>query len=158
MITSAISERRVVGGAAYTRVTTDREPSRRELIKPAEFIGDVVNQTAPEQRLAAAVLGQTTVGLRRFRESKEAPGREMYSDARRWFISNDAEWPYSFMNVCRSLGLSPEGVRDELFADGNFGWVPHSERVAFAAVTQLVGSLLRLFLSRRSGALALPQL
>jgi hypothetical protein len=87
MITSAISERRVVGGASYMRVTTDREPSRRELIKPAECIGDVVNQIAPEQRLAAAVLGQITVGLRRFRESKEAAGREMYWDARRWFIS-----------------------------------------------------------------------
>lgn len=62
------------------------------------------------------------------------------------------------MNVCRSLGLLPEGVRDDLFADGNFGWVAHSEGVAFAAVTQLVGSLLRLFLSRRDGALALPQL
>jgi hypothetical protein len=68
------------------RVTTDREPSRRELVKPAECIGDVVNQIAPEQRLAAAVLGQITVGLRRFRESKEAAGREMYWDARRWFI------------------------------------------------------------------------
>jgi len=63
-----------------------------------------------------------------------------------------------FMKVCRSLGLSPEGVRDELLADGNFGWVAHSERVAFAAVTQQVGSLLRLFLSRRSGALELPRL
>src|SRR5215472_15501827 len=121
-------------------------------------MGAVVNQTAPEQRLAAAVLGQTTVGLRRLRDSKEAAGGEMYWDARRWFTVNDAEWPYSFMNVCRSLGLSPEGVRDELFADGNFGWVAHSERVAFAAVTQLVGSLLRLFLSRRSVALELPRL
>jgi len=158
MVTSAISERRVVGGAPYMRVTTDREPLRRELIKPAGFISDVVNQIAPEQRLVAAVLGQTTVGLRGFRESKEADGREMYWDARRWFISNDAERPYSFMKVCRSLGLSPEGVRDELFADGNFGWVAHSKRVSFAAVTQLVGSLLRLFLSRRSGALELPRL
>jgi len=140
------------------RITTDRQPSRRELIRPAEFIGGVLNRIAPERRLAAAVLRRATVGLRRFQESKEAAGREMYWEARRWFISNDAEWPYSFMNVCRSLGLSPEGVRDELFADGNFGWVAHSERVAFAAVTQLVGSLLRLFLSRRSGALELPRL
>ena len=68
------------------RVTTDREPSRRELIKPAEFIGHVVNQIAPEQRLAAAALGQITVGLRRFRESKEAAGREMYWDGRGWCI------------------------------------------------------------------------
>jgi hypothetical protein len=158
MITSAISERREVGGAPYMRITTDRQPSRRELIRPAEFIGDVVNQIAPERRLAAAVLRQATVGLRRFQESKEAAGRNMYWDARRWFISNDAEWPYSFMNVCRSLGLSSEGVRAEVFAAGHFAWVAYSGRVVFATVTQLVGSLSRLFLFRRSGALVLPQL
>lgn len=105
-------------------ITTDRQPSRRELIRPAEFIGDVVNQIAPERRLAAAVLRQATVGLRRFQESKEVAGRKMYWDARRWFISNDAEWPYSFMNVFCWLGLSPEGVRAEVFAAEHFAGLP----------------------------------
>jgi hypothetical protein len=157
MITSAISERREVDGGSYARVETNREPSRCELSSPAEFVGDVVNQIAPERGLAAAVLRQVTVGLRRFRQSKEADRREMYWDARRWFISSDAEWLYSFMNAC-SLGRSPEGRRDEVFADARFGWVAHSEPVAFATVTHLGGSLSHRFLSRRSGARALPEL
>lgn len=126
MSTFAVSEQRQVDGTPYVRVARDGEPSRRELSSPAEFIGDVVNEIAPESRLAAAVLRQATVDLRRFRDSKEAAGCEMYWDARRWFISNDTKWPYSFTNVCCSLGLSPEGVRDEVFADTRFGWVAHS--------------------------------
>jgi hypothetical protein len=121
MITFAISEQREVDGTPYVRVARDREQSRRELSSPAEFIGDVVNQIAPERGLAAAVLRQATVDLQRFRESKKAAGREMYSDARSWFISNDTEWPCSFTNVCRSLGLSPEEVRYEVFADARSG-------------------------------------
>lgn len=132
MFTFTVSEQREVDGTPYARVARDREPSRRELSSPAEFIGDVVNEIAPERGLAAAVLRQATVDLRRFRESKEAAGREMYWDAHSWFISNDTKWPYSFTNVCCSLGLSPEEVRDEVFADASFGWVAHSGRVAFA--------------------------
>jgi hypothetical protein len=109
MITSAISERRKVDGGSYARVGTNRKQSRCELSSPAEFIGDVVNQIAPERGLPAAVLRQATLGLQRFRQSKEADRREMYWDARRWFISSDAEWPYSFMKACCSLGRSPEG-------------------------------------------------
>jgi hypothetical protein len=145
MSTFAVSEQREVDGTSYVRVARDREPSRRELSSAAEFIGDVVNQIAPERMLAAAVLRQATVDLRRFRDSKEAAGCEIYWDARSWFISNDTEWPYSFTNVCRSLGLSLEGVRDEVFADARFGLGGYSGRVAFATVTQLVGSLSRLF-------------
>ena len=126
MSTFAVSEQRQVDGTSYVRVARDREPSRRALSSAAEFIGDVVNQIAPERRLAAPVLRQATVDLRRFRDSKEAAGCEMYWEARRWFISNDTKWPYSFTNVCRSLGLSPEGVRNEVFADARFVWVAHS--------------------------------
>ena len=126
MSTFAVSEQRQVDGTSYVRVARDREPSRRALSSAAEFIGDVVNQIAPEMRLAAAVLRQATVDLRRFRDSKEAARCEMYWDASRWFILNDTKWPYSFTNVCCSLGLSPEGVRNEVFADARFVWVAHS--------------------------------
>ena len=122
-----------------------------------EFAGapDKANPIEPERALAAGVLRQAANDLRRFRESEDAVGREMYWDARSWFVSNDTEWPYSFLNVCYSLGIAPENIRDEVFADARSGWLSHSRRVALATATQFVGSLSTLFFStRRTSSLA----
>jgi len=34
--------------------------------------------------------------------------------ARRWVMTMDASWPYSFENVCFALNLDPSGVRTRL--------------------------------------------
>jgi hypothetical protein len=73
----------------------------------------------------------------------------MYSDARTWFDSNDTEWPYSFLNVCRALGLVPDNIREEVFADARSGWLSHSRRVALATAAKFSGSLSTLFLASR---------
>ena len=122
-----------------------------------EFAGalDKANPIEPERALAAGVIRQAANDLRRFHESEDAVGREMYWDARSWFLSNDTEWPYSFLNVCHSLGIAPENIRDEVFADARSGWLSHSRRVALATATQFVGSLSTLFFStRRTSSLA----
>lgn len=124
------------------------------LASPKQITNELATGLEPERALAAGVLRQATADLRRFRESKDAIGREMYLDARTWFDSNDSEWPYSFLNVCEALRLSPDEVREEVFADARSGWISHSRRVALATATQLVGSLSTLFLPRRDGALA----
>ena len=122
-----------------------------------EFAGalDKANPIEPERALAAGVLRQAANDLRRFHESEDAVGREMYWDARSWFLSNDTEWPYSFLNVCHSLGIAPENIRDEVLADARSRWLSHSRRVALATATQFVGSLSTLFFStRRTSSLA----
>ena len=122
-----------------------------------EFAGalDKANPIEPERALAAGVLRQAANDLRRFHESEDAVGREMHWDARSWFLSNDTEWPYSFLNVCHSLGIAPENIRDEVFADARSGWLSHSRRVALATATQFVGWLSTLFFStRRTSSLA----
>ena len=122
-----------------------------------EFAGalDKANPIEPERALAAGVLRQAANDLRRFHESEDAVGREMYWDPRSWFLSNDTEWPYSFLNVCHSLGIAPENIRDEVFADARSGWLSHSRRVALATATQFVGWLSTLFFStRRTSSLA----
>ena len=130
-------------------------PALRTLASPDEAGAlDKVNPTEPQRALAAGVLRQAANDLRRFRESEDAVGREMYSDARSWFHSSDTAWPYSFLNVCQSLGISPEDIRDEVFADARTGWLSHSRRVAIATATQFVGSLSTLFSSRRSRTFA----
>jgi len=131
------------------------------LTSPAqEFAGasDHANLSEPERALAGGVLRQAASDLRRFRESKDAVGREIYRDARSWFNSSDTAWPYSFLNVCQSLGISPEEIRGEVFADARGGWLSHARRVAIATATQSVGSVLVLFSSRRNRTLAVQHL
>jgi hypothetical protein len=74
-----------------------------------------------QRDLAAGVLKQVAQDLRRFHDRTSAVERELYRDAYSWLISNDQEWPFSFLNVCQLLNLVPETVRQELLGDQLLG-------------------------------------
>ena len=84
--------------------------------------------------LAAGILEQATLDLRRFHDGTSAIERELYFDAYRWVISDDCSWPFSFLNVCQVLNLAPETVREEVLGDlslGAFGyWSRRCRRAA----------------------------
>jgi hypothetical protein len=103
--------------------------------------------------LAKGVLAQAKEDLRRFRGAPDRVGREMYRDAFSWVASNDFAWPYSFLNVCEALSLSPEVQRAELLADVPPGWYSRSRRMAQTLSISFRDSLARVF-AARSGALA----
>jgi hypothetical protein len=102
--------------------------------------------------LAKGVLVQAKQDLRKFRGATDRIGREMYRDAYSWIASNDFGWPYSFLNVCEALGLSPEVQRAELLADTPPGWYSRSRRMAQTFSTSLRGSLAKVFAGRRAFA------
>jgi hypothetical protein len=79
-------------------------------------------QSATSQRdLAAGILKQAVQDLRRFHGATTAVERELYLDAYRWLTSDDSSWPFSFLNVCQLLHLSPEAVREEQLGDLSLG-------------------------------------
>ncbi len=84
--------------------------------------------------LAAGILKQAGLDLRRFHGATSAVEREFYLDAYRWVMSDDCSWPFSFLNVCQALNLAPETVREEVLGDlslGAFGyWSRRCGRVA----------------------------
>ena len=84
--------------------------------------------------LAAGILKQAGLDLRRFHDATSAVEREIYLDAYRWVLSDDCSWPFSFLNVCQTLNLAPETVREEVLGDlslGAFGyWTRRCGRVA----------------------------
>ncbi len=84
----------------------------------------------PEVALAKGVLVQAKRDLRRFAAAHHGIGREMYADAYSWVMANDFSWPYSFQNVCKALGLSPESLRAELVSEIQIGWFSRSRRIA----------------------------
>jgi hypothetical protein len=75
--------------------------------------------------LAAGILKQARLDLRRFHNATSEIEREFYLDAYRWVMSDDCSWPFSFLNVCQALNLASETVREEVLGDlslGAFGY------------------------------------
>ncbi len=85
---------------------------------PAQYC-DVWNsaQRRPERELAAAVLQQARADLRKYRYAYTRHDQRMYWQAYEWVDSSDCEWPYSFLNICDALGLSPEAIGTALLDD-----------------------------------------
>jgi hypothetical protein len=109
---------------------------------------DAVANSRTEVALAKGVLVQAKQDLRRFRAVKDRIGREIYADAHSWVAADDWWWPYSFLNVCQVLGLSPEALRAELLSDTQSDWYSHSRRIARRISTSLSGSLANAFGTR----------
>jgi hypothetical protein len=93
---------------------------------------DTNNYERSQRELADGVLKQAAQDLRRFHGAVSAIERELYLDAYRWVMSDDFNRPFSFLNVCELLNLSPENVRQELVSDLSLGafdqWVRRCRR------------------------------
>src|SRR5262245_22752347 len=100
---------------------------------------------APEKDLALGVLKQAAHDLRRFRSAISGPKRDLYLDACDWVTATDFSWPYSFVNVCKLLGVSPEGIRAELFADASLSWFDYWSKRAGQVSQRLHSSFVRIF-------------
>ena len=74
-------------------------------------------QRRPERDLAAAVLRQATEDLRKYRYADTRHDQRMYWQAYEWVAASACEWPYSFLNICDALHLSPEAIRAGLLDD-----------------------------------------
>ena len=104
----------------------------------------------PEKGLAAGVLKQAARDLRRFRTATKGVKRDLYLDAYGWITANDFSWPYSFVNVCKLLEVSPEVVRTEIFADASVGLLDYWTRRAGRLSGKLRSSFVRVFASGRN--------
>jgi hypothetical protein len=100
--------------------------------------------------LAAGILKQAAVDLRRFHGASSAVERELYLDAQRWVTSDDYSWPFSFLNVCQTLNLAPETVREEMLADLSLGAVGYWRRRCGRAVRKFQISLSSIFTNDRT--------
>ena len=68
----------------------------------------------PESVLAAAVLKLAFEDLQKYRGATETRSRRAFREAYLWVASNERQWPFSFLNVCDMLDLSPAALRSKL--------------------------------------------
>jgi len=85
-----------------------------EVILPEQFnTGTTLDASSqPEQRLMLAVLEEAVGTFQKYCLANERSGQRLFVDAEDWFTSDDIEWPYSFVNICHTLDLEVDYVRD----------------------------------------------
>jgi hypothetical protein len=110
---------------------------------------DYTSETG-QKELAAGVLKQAAQDLRRFRNPTCGVERELYFDAYSWLTSNDSSWPFSFLNVCQLLNLTPDIVRQELVADASGGFFTYWTRRSVRAARSFQIFLNRVFTTSRN--------
>jgi hypothetical protein len=120
--------------------TFGRENLGHFFVPPAE-----VPAPTAEKGLAAGVLKQAAHDLRRFRGATKGFRRELYLDAYSWITANDFSWPYSFVNVCKLLDVSPDVVRAEVLADASLGWLDYWTQRAGRVSRKVQASVVRVF-------------
>jgi hypothetical protein len=106
--------------------------------------------------LAAGILKQAGLDLRRFHEATSEIEREFYLDAYRWVMSDDCSWPFSFLNVCQALNLVPETVREEVLGDLSLGAFGYWSRRCGRAARRLRICLSNIFTNERNTNAAEP--
>jgi hypothetical protein len=87
-----------------------------EVVLPIQFqrIWSDSAATTPEGTLAVSVLCQAADDLLKYRYARLRGRQRLYVEAYTWVASNDRCWPYSFLNLCEALRLSPNAVRAAL--------------------------------------------
>jgi hypothetical protein len=103
-----------------------------------------------QRELASGILKQAAQDLRRFHGATSAVERELYLDAYRWVISDDCSWPFSFLNVCQLLNLTPEILRQELLTDAALGLFSYLARRSGRAARSFQSFLNRIFTTSRN--------
>ena len=103
-----------------------------------------------QKELAAGILKQAALDLRRFHGGTSAVEREFYLDAYRWVMSDDCSWPFSFLNVCQALNLAPETVREEVLGDLSLGVFGYWTRRCGRAVRRFKIFLSNIFTNERA--------
>ena len=109
-----------------------------------------------QKELAAEILKQAAVDLRRFHDATSAVEREFYLDAHRWVTSDDSNWPFSFLNVCQLLNLAPETVREDVLGDLSLGAVGYWTRRCGRAARRFKTVLGNIFTNERTANAAEP--
>ena len=116
---------------------------------------DYTSETG-QKELAAGVLKQAAQDLRRFNSATSAVERELYLDAYSWLTSDDSSWPFSFLNVCQLLNLTPDIVRHELVADASGGFFTYWTRRSVRAARSFQIFLNRVFTTNRNSTAVDP--
>ena len=103
-----------------------------DVVLPSQHFRRRRKQT-PELRLMMAVLHDALDCIETYRLATDTDGRRQFWQAQRWFLADEAHWPYSFECICAALDLDSQAVRQRLRVAGEC----ESDRLRAAASPRL---------------------
>lgn len=65
----------------------------------------------PEEKLAFAVLTDAIECFQRYHDSKSRKFGRLFKNAEAWIMSNDIHYPFSYVNICQTLNITPTYLR-----------------------------------------------
>ena len=88
-----------------------------DAILPAQFFQSLrsKSQFDGERRLMIAVLEDAVNCFMKQLHATDPKARQLYVDAEEWVSNDDRTWFFAFDNVCETLDLNPDYVREGLF-------------------------------------------
>jgi hypothetical protein len=121
------------------RVVRDSAAFGPDVILPEQFYDRSVGmeEVSGERALMLAVLED---GIRCFQEHLRSPRvrpRLLARQAEKWIRSSDWDWPFSFNNICESLALDPDSLRERLLTPQPCGDAPPRPRPSSHRVYRL---------------------
>lgn len=116
---SANDKRTVQASASFFQETVSPDQ-----VLPIQFheVWQCGSGKSPARELAASVVAQAALDIEKCRESQQGRKRRIYREAYNWVASDDRSWPYSFLNLCDTLGLSPGFLRARLLNEAACCW------------------------------------
>jgi|SRR6266849_6671962 hypothetical protein len=75
-----------------------------ELLAP-QLVGPRPGALQPERRLMVAVLAHALSEYHKYARAKDVWNRHRFAEVEAWFMSDEADWPFSFAAICEALGL-----------------------------------------------------
>ena len=90
-----------------------------DTVLPAQYLETFRRKAhlEPEKRLMLAVLEDAVACYQKHAGARDARGKAIFRDAEEWITEDNAEWPFSFDNICEILGFDPPYLRQ-----GLLGW------------------------------------
>jgi hypothetical protein len=68
-------------------------------------------QACGERRLMIAILEDAVECFQKHLWATDSRSRHLRNEAEKWFLSDDASWPFSFVNICEALDIHPLFLR-----------------------------------------------
>ena len=88
-----------------------------DTVLPAQYLETVSRKThlEPEKKLMLAVLEDAVTCFQKYGSVRDGKGKSLFLEAEEWVLmEQNADWLFSFDNICEALGLNPEYVRQGL--------------------------------------------
>jgi hypothetical protein len=68
----------------------------------------------PETKLMLAVLEDAIACFQKYAFARDRKGKVLFQEAEYWVQDTNSDWPFSFANVCETLGFDPDYLRQGL--------------------------------------------